>query len=291
MLYLNILKTAEELVQYDIYFAGYIKGLEKIWILGDEFANETVEQHFKGIKDEHCKFATFTYDSYEVREYVSSKHTSHIRSVIARTRNNLIRAINDQGALRKLIVMVQDDDIIKYLEGETAEDVKIQIRPIMKWLVREIEKAILAFKDFLPNKAKRHHQPHVLWMKPPVHTNFGNSWNMLREEVGVALREVTESKINMSCLPMLKIWDPEDQNAFRYESYRFTSEGLRKYWLSIDSAIKFWCTAISTKIAKNMAKSHNSNSKPKAQSAYHNNSRFSWRKSARSDYRRMPTPP
>ena len=61
---------------------------------------------------------------------------------------------------------------------------------------------------------------------------------------------------DMSCLKMVKIWDSDDSNAFVYNSNRFTSEGLDKYWLSIDSAIRHWNVAIYPKIGKMQRKSN-----------------------------------
>ena len=55
---------------------------------------------------------------------------------------------------------------------------------------------------------------------------------------------------NTSVLKMLKIWDPEDHNAFVADNQRFALEGLIKYWLSVDSVIHYWNTAIYPKICK-----------------------------------------
>ena len=141
-----------------------------------------------------------------MREFLSSRATSNIRSVVARERNNLVRAINDQGSLPKLIVVILDDDILKCLKGEAADTVKYQIPQVLNWLIKEFEKLISGFKDILPSRAKRHHMPHVLWIKPPQHKNFGDSWNMLRYEMGEILQQITETKLCMTTLPMLKIW-------------------------------------------------------------------------------------
>ena len=258
-----------------------MRGIEKIWFIGDEFSHSSFEHHFKDIKDEHGKYTTFTFDNYEVRDFLSSRVTSHIRSTLARFRNNLVKAMNDQIGLPKLIVVVMDDDILKSIEGDTSEDVRKQIKPLITWLICEYEKLILAFKDMLPGRAKRHHVPHVLWMRPATHKNFGNSWNMLREELGQVLKECADMKSNMSSLQMLKVWDSEDSSLFRYDNYRFTAEGLKKYWLSIDSAVRFWCTAIASKIEAK---------KGKRPPFRRDTNPFRWQKNY-TQGRRLPTPP
>ena len=51
----------------------------------------------------------------------------------------------------------------------------------------------------------------------------------------------------MTALQMIKIWHHDDSAAFINESYRFTTEGLIKYWMSVDSTIRYWFTAIGNK--------------------------------------------
>ena len=51
----------------------------------------------------------------------------------------------------------------------------------------------------------------------------------------------------MTALQMIKIWHHDDSAAFINELYRFTTEGLIKYWMSVDSAIRYWFTAIGNK--------------------------------------------
>ena len=48
---------------------------------------------------------------------------------------------------------------------------------------------------------------------------------MLRQEAGECLKEAVETKIGMSVLQMLKVWDSDDINAFNYDTYRFTASG------------------------------------------------------------------
>ena len=53
---------------------------------------------------------------------------------------------------------------------------------------------------------------------------------------------------------MIKVWNPDDTSLFSARTYRFTEEGLRKYWLSIDAAIKFWDTILCDKFQKKSTK-------------------------------------
>ena len=52
----------------------------------------------------------------------------------------------------------------------------------------------------------------------------------------------------MSVLKMLKVWDSEDGDSVLFDSTRYTAKGLTNYWLSVDSAIRFWDVAMYPKI-------------------------------------------
>ena len=258
---------------------GYVRGAEKIWIIGDEFSRSSFEQYYKGIKSDLGDYATFAFKNFEVREFLSSRRESHVRSVLTRIRNNLVHGFNDQVALPKLIVVVMDDDIIKNIYGNCLEEAILQIEPLINWLVREFEKLILTMKDVLPTRAVRDHLPQVLWMCPPVHTVFGDSGNMMRQELTHAIKRIVDTKKDMSTLSMIKVWDSEDRGNIMENGLRYTSQGLKNYWLSIDSAIRYWCTAICPKIGQKRMK---------------NNPRFNNRsdKWFNPNYRRrLPTPP
>ena len=77
----------------------------------------------------------------------------------------------------------------------------------------------------------------MLWIKPPLHKYFGALNNFVREQASIMMLNIAELREDMSALKMLKIWDPEDGTSFLAEQYRYTPEGLTKYWLSIDMAV------------------------------------------------------
>ena len=282
------------ITQKCILILGYVRGIEKIWIIGDDFAQKSFEQHYRGIKGDHGFYSTFAFEHYEIREFLSGKKESHIRSAMGRIRSNLYRAFDEQAGIPKLIVVIIDDDILRDIYGDSEDEVLDQVHPLMSWLLREFERGILAFKDVLPNKAKRQYLPHTLWISPPTHKYFGEIANLLRRKTGEVLRSLVETKLNMSCLSMIKIWNYDDTDAFVQESYRFTSDGYRKYWLSVDSAIRFWCTAIGSKMevrkTKNFKKAKTAQNTSQQKNFYGNKTWYN-NKNVKSVRRRIPTPP
>ena len=85
-------------------------------------------------------------------------------------------------------------------------------------------------------------------MAPPTHKYFGCENNTQQLAQTEALFDISTMKSDTSVLKLLKIWSHDDSNAFLKEPYRFTSEGLDKYWAAVDSAICYWNTAIHPKL-------------------------------------------
>ena len=162
-----------------------------------------------------------------------------------------MEGINEHTVLPKLIVVVVDDDIIKNVPAHIrSSELQRFYEHILNSLLINIRRSIDAYKDILPNKAKRENIPHVLFIAPPSHTHFKELDNQKRSLFTVALANSVSLQKNMSMLKLLKIWNHEDGENFNKESNRYTATGLKRYWLSVDSAIKFWCTALSKKFDK-----------------------------------------
>ena len=119
---------------------------------------------------------------------------------------------------------------------------------VLDSLFKEICNTIDEYKKLLPEKAKRPHIPHVLWIAPPTHKFFKTMSNEDRSRFQSCLINAVKPYKSMTVLKMVKFWDSDNEQLFHRSSYRFSSEGLKNYWLSIDSAIRFWYVALSRKI-------------------------------------------
>ena len=115
-------------------------------------------------------------------------------------------------------------------------------------MVVNAARAVEACKDNLPKKAKKDTIPQFLWIAPPVHANFHD--NSRRDMFGECLTKASKFQKHMSVLKLIKIWEEDNPNDYSYESDRYTATGLAKYWLSVDSAIRYWNVAIFPKIGK-----------------------------------------
>ena len=228
-------------------------GLEKIWIVGDNFSNNTFSAHYKfatGPSDSHQvrENPFYAFQNYEVCEFSNNSYDSLYRSMAGHIRNSLIKAVNEHNTLPKLIIVILDDDLIYGVSKKSDLDDHQQLHILTAWLMTEFEKAILAYKDMLPPRSKRSDYSHFLWIAPPTNCNFPLHNNDMRVYQGKCLSDIVKTKQNMSVLQMVKIWEHTDRNAFLQDAQRFTSDGLDKYWSSIDSAIRYWDVILSKKI-------------------------------------------
>ena len=237
------------------------KGLDRIWIIGDEFAYGSFHQYYHDNRHEGRPM-TYAFQRYEVKEYLSTKFSNN-KSSLSRICNNLIAAINSYETTPKVVVVVLDGDVLKGVHSNDDLTMTIHIGRITEWLVREFFRAIESFKDYLPEKSKRPGQPHILWISPPTHTYFTANNNVRRTIQANCLKTVIQLYQNMTVLEMLKFWDYQDGNAVLFDSTRYTADGLSKYWQSVDAALRFWDVALFPKIGST------SKNKQKNKSKYH----------------------
>ena len=158
--------------------------------------------------------------------------------------------------LPKLIVLVPDDDIITSLpyDADNNKPLVEQYEYILNSLMTMIDRIIATYKDWLPAKAKRELVPHILWIAPPTHKFFSDSNNEKRAKFTNAMANVVTLHQNTSMLRLVKCWDHNDSNLFLEQQYRYTNEGLKVNWRSVDAAIRFWGIAIAKKFEKKSLK-------------------------------------
>ena len=164
--------------------------------------------------------------------------TVSITAPSGRIRNSFLKAINEQAMLPKFIVVILDDDLTVSLDH--YQDPYYIIHQVTGWLMREFERSIEAYKDMIPQKVKRTKFPQFIWISPPSHKHFGRINNGLRNIQSICLEELVTTHNNMTSLKLIKFWDPEDGNLFLKNEYRFTNEGLNRYWEAVDSAVHYW---------------------------------------------------
>ena len=83
------------------------------------------------------------------------------------------KGIAENDHLPKVIVIVPDSDIIKQLDVGHSTVEQSYIR-LLRFLFREIDRMIAAYKEKLPKRSKREFFPQVIWIIPPMHKYFSD---------------------------------------------------------------------------------------------------------------------
>ena len=228
------------LVSKSIFIAGKIPACNTVWILGDDFVANTYDQY---VKNAVRKEELYMKVNYDLESFAKKRSDSNIKSVLARIKFQLIRALNEHALLPKSIIILLDDDIIRRVEVKADREEEIDglsaiFTRVIKWLVNQVDRAILSRKEQLPEKSKEQNSPVCYWVEAPQHVNFNNN-NLSCRKFNSSLQAETSIKKNMRVMRMKKKWDPEDPHSYLSESSRFTSTGIFKYWASIDNALEF----------------------------------------------------
>ena len=87
-----------------------LKGLRKLWMLGDNFIAETYKKFFKKASNDF-----FMKEQFEVMPFCSSKFSDRNTNMLSRILNSLITALNSKSQLPDYLLVILDNDLIKYL--------------------------------------------------------------------------------------------------------------------------------------------------------------------------------
>ena len=233
-----------------LYVLGKIRGIDKLWFLGDVFVLNTYSRYCHQQPEEEF----YIKRNFEVSAYMSNKNNSLDQNMVSRYRNLLVGILAEQIILPKLLVVVPDDDLITYVNHQTAGLTKILDR-VINWLMKEYSHIIDAQKDYLPVKAKRNHLLQIVWIEAPHHDNFMDIDNEMRAKFNACLRTIGKLYDNVSVLELKKIWDPTDSNLFLKDAYRFTADGMKAYWKAVDHMMQFCDSTIMKHVEKQIFKS------------------------------------
>ena len=274
-----------------------VSAYERCWFMGGDFGSQSFEQQFQSrLSSDYNSYCKAHFDT---RGYFTNFLNDN-PSIIGRYSNLLIQAVTARSDNKllpfpRLVVFVPDDDIIKCFKGNcpTANLTK-EFSQILNYIMTEHERAIAAFKDYLPAKCLKSDYPQILWIQPPSHDCFSN--NADRFKFNQALDEVARIHNNVSTLPLKKVWDPKDTDLFISSTDRFTSTGLRTYWESVDCTVGYFHSIV---LKKREQKNSVSNSQKSSKNLGHKDpswDRFRWQNPRFNrnfdvrNFRRLPSP-
>ena len=261
-----------------------------MWIVGNDFAAHYYEEYFKrpSITDTEM----YIRQNYEITGY-HNKYLSTNPNMVSRICNTIIKGLKEQKYLPKLIVVVLDDDLIKYLNFNQY-GFSYASRCLLSYIMIEFKRILEAHAEHLPKKAKHTDDaPKFVWIQPPLHRNFTN--NTLHNKFAKVCDEMARIHPNNFTLELKKGWDEHDDHLYLKDYRCFTDAGLVAYWRAGDKTIKYADTILIKKINKKKRVSeklqrktfnpyhwHRDVSSPDG----HRHKRYS-----REEHRHLPTPP
>ena len=231
-----------------IIFTGRIRGHDHLWIIGDDFVckDNMAETQFAR-KEESTSFSTKTFD---IHIQATDSFNSNNENVPSRLRNALYHAFNKTWVLPKIIVMILEDDVIKYYKKKAdRHDLSMdetQCRETyercLKWLMSECRKfAATIREDILPSRAKRQDWPNFLWILPSLHKNYTN--RKYRRIFSETIKKVARPQDNTFTLELKQVWDENDGNLYLWPDKRYSQAGYISYWTAVDRTVRV-CNSI-----------------------------------------------
>ena len=157
---------------------------------------------------------------------------------MSRIHNAIVNALNEQNhKLPRFIIIIPDHDIIRFI-NHFGFGISHIVGTCLSWMVRNIEHALEAKKDFLRKckpGALRANEPKIIWVKcftrpdmPPLVAAGCNKFNNILEEL------LTTRK----CHYIIDINKYMESAAFFNHGTYLNNKGKESFWLGIDRMIE-----------------------------------------------------
>ena len=221
-------------VNLKICISGAIRGIDTIWFIADDFGFKSYQKYYYQREPE--VYGGYVKVHFEMSAYLNNKMNSLDNNTASCLRNVLVAAIQVQVQLPKIIVIVPDDDLLTFLDYNKYGKSVIYGK-VTDWIMTQHDRLLATQKEYLPLKAKSTIFPKVVWILPPLHTNFNN--NTQRSKFGKEVEKMAVYHENVYALALKKIWDEHDTKLFVKETDRFTSDGYKRYWEAVDKTVKY----------------------------------------------------
>ena len=204
----------------------YLKGLERIWFLTDEFRFRSFSEFY--FQRPFAEFTGYTRIKYEVSGFINGEYDALDKNSVSQLNNQLYKAIKEQTYLPRILIIVPDDNLIQFIVSKNDTS-PYTFGNIIHWLMMECGRAVKSQKDFLPEKSKHAIYPHFIWIEAPCHLNISPANNQLREKFNNCMRSMVQIVDNTSVLALKKIWNPADESLYCKMSKNFTIHGFKTY--------------------------------------------------------------
>ena len=208
------------------------------------FPHNTMKTHFMRQSDEE----SYCIKHFKVRQLTTDAFGSNQHNMLINMRNLLLNGMRQCSQLPRLITVVLEDDLIAFLNYNGRGETRMYAKAV-DWLMKEFERLIAEFKQFLPSMCKRDNIPHILWIQPSRNINYYNDES--RYKLGKQLLEHANKYKNQSALELVQVWEFNNRSLYLTEQRRHTLQGKHLFWKAVDRTIRF-CDGNRIKFCKKM---------------------------------------
>ena len=177
----------------------------------------------------------FIKENLEYHAYYGSRCENNEQNMLLRLEKVLMKGITTRVRLSKFLVIVLDDNFVKFGKFEGSGIAGI-IGDYLDSLIQNIQCLLKERKQQLPSSAKKDEQPVIYWVAAPHHKNFLD--NGLRTKFNLCLESIVKTQSNMRVIKLKEIWEFDNCDAIQPEGV-FTIEGAQHYWGAVDVAVRF----------------------------------------------------
>ena len=212
-------------------FSEDLKGISKVWIIGDNFMAESYRKKFKrSMADFYLK------NHHEILPFCSSNFSDKNANALSQITNSFMEALNSKYMLPEYLRVVVEDDLIEYL-GYKKFMVASLLGPWIEYLAELFTDLLNMRRSQLPVKARLPEKTQVYWVEAAMHENFDYVNQQARETFNNCLEANSKLHETMRILKIRDFWDWKDDSLVL--NNRFSKAGYTAYWRSLDASFKF----------------------------------------------------
>ena len=208
-----------------------VKGIRKLWIIGDNFVAGSVRNYFK-----KATWDSFIKENFHWEAFCSSRYSDKNTNLISRLQNTFALAINRSQRLPEYILVIIDDDIIDFANFKNIGVAGIY-GPWCKWLVQTFTTMLEERRKMLPHKAQLSEATQIYWLAAVKHADFDELSNNLRETFNNVIDSVGKPHAQMRRIFVKEHWETETTSLV--SNNRINHQGFIAYWKGIDAALRF----------------------------------------------------
>ena len=220
--------------------AGEIPSVNNIWLIGDQFLINVFHalQQLQVEAKEARRQEPYIYEFYNVSCFTASPN-SVIKSMLARLVNSLVKALNDCKKLPRIIMVIPDWDILKFLDHKTF-GIKMIAEDAVGWIITQMNRAIESKKDTMRRRKPGSvvtGQPKVIWVTMMNRMNAPCKMLAHRMKFNDAVEKHLAIHMNYYILDVAPAM--MDSSYFDPRN-RINSYGKAQFWLEIDQQLELF---------------------------------------------------